>query len=202
MTQDELARLIDSNRQLKTVTTEAGLEAGLKLAEIADKAGIPWAFAGGIAMHVYGYVRATTDVDMIAAELLALDSKEKLSFGGESYGVTVEDTEITVDWIVRDDEHADFYMNALRDAFEVESGLKIISPEWMVILKHLAGRSKDQLDLTWLLEKKNLVNREIVVANIKEVLGKYAGFLITALESEFDSADLLRLRGERSKYKD
>lgn len=202
MNQDELSRLIDSNRQVKTVTTEAGLEAGLKLAEIADKAGIPWAFAGGIAMHVYGYVRATTDVDMIAGEVLTLESSEKLSFGGESYRVAVEGDEITVDWIVRDDEHAAFYENALRDALEVKSGLKIISPEWMVILKHLAGRPKDQLDLTWLLERNDLVKREIVIANIKEVLGKYAVFLIPAFQSEFDYADVLRLRGERSKYKD
>lgn len=200
MTQDDLARLIERNSQVETVTTETGVEAGLKLAGIANRAEIRWAFAGGIAMHIYGYVRATSDVDMIGSELLGLESKKKLSFGGESYLVEVGERVITVDWIVRNDEHAEFYMTALAEALEIKSGLRIIAPEWLVIIKHLAGRPKDQLDLIWLLQADELVNRQKVVANIKKVLGKYASYLIQDLQSEFDYADLLRMRGERSKY--
>ncbi len=200
MTQQDLERLIDLNSRVKTVTTETGIDAGLKLAEIAEKSNIQWAFAGGIAMHIFGYVRATTDVDIIADELLGLESQKNLSFGGQSYLVEVRDEIITVDWIVRDDESSKFYQAALAEAFEVKSGVRIISPEWMVIIKHLAGRAKDQLDLIWLLQASDLVNREKVIANIKKVLGEYAIFLIKDIQNEFDYADVLRMRGERNKY--
>lgn len=200
MTEDELARLIDRNSQVETVTPETGIDAGLQLAKVANNAGIRWAFAGGIAMHIYGYVRATTDVDMIAAALLELESKKKLSFGGESYLVEVDRSMITVGWIVRNDEHAEFYTTALAEALEIKDGLRIISPEWLVIIKHLAGRPKDRLDLIWLLQANQLVDRKKVVVNIKKVLGKYASYLINDLQSDFDYADLLVMRGERSKY--
>ncbi len=200
MTEKDLERLIDRNSQVTTVPTETGIAAGMKLAAIADESYIKWAFVGGIAMHVYGYVRATTDVDLIADELLSVDSKKKLSFGGESYLVEVGESVITVDWIVRDDESAKFYQAALAEAIEIRNGIRIISPEWMVVIKHLAGRPKDQLDLIWLLQESNLVDREKVVANIEKVLGEYAIYLIRDLQSDFDYADVLRMRGKRNKY--
>lgn len=65
MTQEYLEKLITRNSAVETISTEIGIEAGLTLAEIAEKENIAWAFAGGIAMHIYGYVRATTDVDVL-----------------------------------------------------------------------------------------------------------------------------------------
>ncbi len=200
MTQNDLERLIERNSAVETITTESGISAGLKLAELAEKANIQWAFAGGIAMHIYGYVRATTDVDIIAEDLLNIESKKKLTFGGESYQVKVEESLITVDWIVRNDENTEFYLSALTDALEIKNGIRVVSPDWLVILKHLSGRPKDQLDLIWLLQESDLVDRKLVIKNIEKVLGKYAVFLIKAVQSEFDYADVLRMRGERSKY--
>jgi len=75
-------------------------------------------------MHIYGYVRATTDVDVIADESLGIESKKKLSFGGESYLIEVGDDIISVDWIVRDDESAKFYSAALTEAVEVKNGIR------------------------------------------------------------------------------
>ena len=89
---------------------------------------------------------------------------------------------------------------ALADALEIENGIRIVSPEWLVILKHLSGRPKDQLDLIWLLQERDLVNREQVRENIQRVLGEYATYLIRDLQSEFDYADVLKLRGARNKY--
>lgn len=54
--------------------------------------------------------------------------------------------------------------------------------------------------MIWLLQESNFVNREQVISNIEKVLGEYAVFLIKDLQSEFDYADVLRMRGERSKY--
>ena len=200
MTQEDLKRIIERNSAIETVSTEIGIEAGLILAKVAANAGISWAFAGGIAMHIYGYVRATTDVDVIAAELLDHNSDRNLSFGGESYRVAVGERLITVDWIVRTDENKKFYEMALADALEIENGIRIVSPEWLVILKHLSGRPKDQLDLIWLLQESDLVNREQVRENIQRVLGEYATYLIRDLQSEFDYADVLKMRGARNKY--
>ena len=200
MTQEDLKRIIERNSAIETVSTEIGIEAGLILAKVAANAGIAWAFAGGIAMHIYGYVRATTDVDVIAAELLDHNSDRNLSFGGESYRVAVGKRLITVDWIVRTDENKKFYEMALADALEIENGIRIVSPEWLVILKHLSGRPKDQLDLIWLLQESDLVNREQVRKNIQRVLGEYATYLIRDLQSEFDYADVLKMRGARNKY--
>ncbi len=202
MRHEDLEQLIDRNSKIKTVTTETGIDAGLKLAEIATKSNISWAFAGGMAMHIYGYVRATTDVDLIATDVLDLKSQRKLSFGGESYLVEVGEDIITVDWIVRNDDNAKFYSHALADAIEIKNGIRVISPEWLVVIKHLAGRSKDQLDLIWLLQESDLVDREKVITNIQNVLGEYAVYLIKDLQNEFDYADVLRMRGERNKYED
>lgn len=156
MTQKDLEGLIERNSAVETISTETGINAGLKLAELAEKANIQWAFAGGIAMHIYGFVRATTDVDVIAGDLLSLESKRRLSFGGESYQVEVGQNLITVNWIVRNDEHAKFYLPALADALEIKNGIRIVSPEWLVILKHLSGRPKDKLDLIWFCRKGSL----------------------------------------------
>ena len=201
MTREYLEKLITRNSAVETISTEIGIEAGLTLAEIAEKENIAWAFAGGIAMHIYGYVRATTDVDVIADDLLNLESIKDLSFGGESYQVEIGKKLVTVDWIVRNDDDTKFYVAALVEALEVQNGIKIISPEWLVILKHLSGRPKDQLDLTWLLQESDLVNRQKVEENIKKVLGEYASYLIRDLQSEFDYADVIKMRGERNKYK-
>ena len=201
MTQEDLERIIKRNSAIETVSTEIGIEAGLTLAELAEKENVTWAFAGGIAMHIYGYVRATMDVDIIADDLLNLESTKDLTFGGESYQVKIGKRSITVDWIVRNDEDKNFYRAALAEALEVENGIKIVSPEWLVILKHLSGRPKDQLDLTWLLQESDLVNREKVKENIVRVLGEYATYLIRDLQSEFDYADVIKMRGERNKYK-
>ena len=201
MTADDLEKIIKSNSAKETVSTDVGIKAGLTLAELAEKAAIDWAFAGGIAMHIYGFDRATSDVDIISNDVLNLESTKNLSFGGESYQVEIGEKLITVDWIVRNDEFAKFYFPALAEAVKIAGSIRIIAPDWLVILKHLAGRPKDQIDLIWLLQENGLVNREKVVENIKSVLGEFAIYLINDLQSEFDYADVLKMRGERSKYK-
>jgi hypothetical protein len=58
---------------------------------------------GGVAMHLYGFARATQDVDMLAERLPQLTPKPPLSFGGQSYTVPTGEKEVRVDFIVRDD---------------------------------------------------------------------------------------------------
>lgn len=54
------------------------------------------------------------------------------------------------------------------------SGIRLISPEWLVVLKMFAGRKKDYDDAVFLLEQKDLVNRSLVKQNIVSVAGEDA----------------------------
>ena len=99
-----------------------------------------------------------------------MEATRQLTFGGERYKVEVDGREINADWIVRRDKYKELYREALNDAAEID-GRKIISPEWLVVMKYAAGRAKDHLDLLWLLQQKNLVNRKTVSQKLKKLLG-------------------------------
>jgi hypothetical protein len=190
---------IQTSAVSRSIPTEVGVKAAEIASDLAEANGIVCALAGGIAMHIYGFTRATTDVDLIASDRLPLTSKKKLTFGGESYRIKVGKREVQVDAIVRNDELTAIYQAALADALETDANVKIISPEWMAILKHLAGRAKDKLDLIWLLQQDGLVDRKKVQKNLVKAIGKQSAFFVyEEMKSEFDYADFLKMR-ERSK---
>lgn len=175
----------------QSISTEEGLEVARVASIQAHTKGIVCALAGGLAMHLYGFTRATMDVDMIADRPLGWSAKDKLSCGGETYSATVGSRAIDLDWILRDDFFREFYEAALRDAIEVESDLFVISPEWMVILKYIAGRGKDQIDLLWLLQKPDLVKRDEVRTLMIATMGEKAAALpLRELERYFQQADI------------
>ena len=194
MSREELEKLIEKNLAAQTVSTETGLRVAQKIKEIADRENIEFAIAGGLAMHLYGFERATKDVDFVAERGLPLKIVRYLSFGGERYKVEIGDEKIDVDWIMRRDNYKNFYKQALADATELKSW-KILTPEWLVILKYIAGSAKDRLDLLWLLQQKTLVKRKKVKENIVKVIGELgaAGFLL-GLQREYDLADVMGLR--------
>lgn len=190
---------ISSSAVSRSIPTDVGVKAAEIASDLAEANGIVCALAGGIAMHIYGFTRATTDVDLIASEKLPLTSKKKLTFGGESYRIMVGKREVQVDAIVRNDELTAIYQAALADALETDANVKIISPEWMAILKHLAGRAKDKLDLIWLLQQDGLIDRKKVQKYLVKAIGKQSAFFVyEEMKSEFDYADFLKMR-ERSK---
>ncbi len=194
MSEAEIKKLIEKNLAQHTVSTETGLRVADNLQEIAEKENVDFAIAGGLAMHLYGFVRATTDVDFVANRRISLEVKRYLSFGGERYEVEIDGEKIDTDWIVRRDIYAEIYQQALTDAAKI-NGRKIISPEWLVIMKYSAGRGKDRLDLLWLLQQKDLVNRKKINQHLKNLLGELGaiGFL-TGLQREYDLADVMGAR--------
>jgi len=166
----------------------------------AEKEGVTCALAGGIAMHLYGYLRATHDVDLLATRDLELPREEKLSFGGFSHSIQVGARKIMVDVIVRDDLFRDFYEAALRDARRNAEGWLIVRPEWMVILKYMAGRSKDILDLLWMLREPGLVDRDKVAQSLEQVLGKLgAEAALRGLEPYYLQAEVMRAGDEHGR---
>jgi len=200
MSQEELINRYKSAIAKRDITTEDGLKAAAIIAKQAGREGVEWAIAGGIAMHIFGYLRATQDVDLLASDKLNLPHENVLSFGGESYSVQVGERKILVDVIVRDDFFQSFYEAALRDAQSLPDVGRIITPEWMVILKYLAGRSKDILDLLWLLKEPGLVDRGKVAQLFEQVMGKTgAEVALRGLEPFYIQAEVMRAGDENGE---
>ena len=193
MTTKELKNYVEKNRKKNskstTIDTDTGLSALEQVAVTADKENAEWALVGGIAMHIYGSNRMTSDVDVISEKALSLIAERPLSFGGERYLSQVGGKDVAVDWIVRKDEAKPFYVNALRDAVKI-ADVPIITPEWLVILKYLAGRFKDQQDAVFLLKTKGLVNRRLLKRKVVETAGgTFWALIANHLRRWYDLAD-------------
>jgi hypothetical protein len=174
MSENEIVELIRKNIENPTISTDTGLAAAQEIGRIAARERVEWALAGGVAMYLYGSPRLTKDVDIVASAHLSLQPEAQLSFGGSHYTVEVGKYKVTVDWIVRSDGYAKYYRKALTEAVQLPSGMKIIAPEWLVILKILAGRQRDYDDAMFLLGQKDLVNRPLIKQKIVDVAGEDA----------------------------
>ncbi len=183
----------------KAISTEEALIAAKYALAIADKDGVISAICGGLAMHIYGFTRATRDIDFIADKKIELESYKELSFGGLAYKVKINEKEYEIDWILRNDEQKDLYAAALRDRIILDNLLPIISPEWLVIIKHVAGRGKDHMDCIWLLRQNDLVNRNKMFSIVKRIMGAHAFWAIKDLESIILEADLMKAKDERNE---
>ncbi len=138
--------------------------------ELAEANNIEWALVGGLAMRFYGSSRLTQEVDIIASKTLPMISQSLLKQGGARYHIQTAERIVAVDWIIRSDEAKNFYQAALNDFVMIEN-VPIITPEWLVILKYIAGRFNDKEDSVFLLSRSNTVNR----SKIKESVLKIGG---------------------------
>ncbi len=148
--------LLDDESAMETIET---------VGKLADENNIDWALAGGLAVILYGSDRLTKDVNIIASKTLPLKNEGLLMQGGERYHIQTSKREVAVDWITRNDEAEKFYQQALKDAVMIQE-TPILTPEWLIILKFIAGRFKDQEDGVFLLSKTGLVDRN----KIKEMI--------------------------------
>ncbi|HEY0461581.1 MAG TPA: hypothetical protein VGC97_20760 [Pyrinomonadaceae bacterium] len=186
---------------LDLLDEQSATEAIQTVAEIAEANGIDWALVGGLAMALYGSNRTTKDIDIIADKLLPLENAGLLRQGGERYLIKTAKKEVAVDWIIRKDEFRKLFAEALREAVRIND-VPILTPEWLVILKFIAGRFKDQEDAVFLLSRNGLVNRN----TIKEHIIKHAGAIAWGLAKHgyqrlYDLADG-RTREEERNAKD
>jgi hypothetical protein len=156
MSEEDYKRLVERALQDPAnlmIATDTGIEAAQKVGRLAAQEEIEWALAGGLAMHLYGSPRLTKDVDIIASRNLSLTPEHRLQFGGSSYTLQVGKYAVQIDWIVRSDGYRKYYRAALNDAIELSNGLRLVKPEWLVILKINAGRQKDLDDIVFLLKQ-------------------------------------------------
>ncbi len=172
--------LLDDESAMQTIET---------VGKLADENDIDWALAGGLAVILYGSDRLTKDVDIIASKTLPLKKEGLLVQGGERYFVKAAKKKVAVDWIIRNDEAKKFYQEALKNAVKIED-TPILSPEWLIILKYIAGRFKDQEDCVFLLSRKGLASRKKIKQLILKIGGNetWAAFK-AGLERWYDLAD-------------
>jgi hypothetical protein len=168
----ELIGKVLQNAANPTISTDTGVEAAQQIGQLADREKIEWALAGGLAMHLYGSPRHTKDVDIIASKQLSLTPQHPLTFGGSSYTLQVGRYAVQIDWIVRNDGYERFYRAALQEAIDLPNGLRIVTPEWLVILKYNAGRQKDLDDIVFLLRQEKIVDRPIVKQKVIDTAGE------------------------------
>jgi hypothetical protein len=184
------------------IDPKEGLAKAAKFIREAQAAGIKVAIGGGLAMNCYGLVRATKDVDLIVDRVpdVKIGGKKALSFGG----VGGEMEGVQIDWICRNDERAQVYQAALEapvmlSPWKGAERVPVVSPEWLVVMKHIAGRAKDENDLQWLLRQPGLVNRAKMKKGIRALFGAHAWMLLDALESDIFLADFSEKRDARGK---
>ena len=143
------------------------------IGKIAEENNISWALVGGLAMNFYGSDRLTKDIDMISNKRLPMPKEKivgQLKQGGERYQAETDKKTVSIDWIIRNDEFKKMFQDALSEAVLIDE-IPVLTPEWLVILKFIAGRFKDQEDAVFLLSRKGLVNREIIKKKIVKHFG-------------------------------
>jgi hypothetical protein len=154
----------------------------------AEAEGQKAAVLGGFAMQLYGSQRLTSDLDFVADEAPRFtEGVGTISFGGVKF---VSPGGIPVDWIVREDEHAHLYADALENAVVLDN-IPTVTPEHLAVIKLSTGRPKDYDDLMYLLQEEGLVD----VARARRIAYQYLGGKFAA--DEFNSALLeARIRKE------
>lgn len=185
--------------EIDLLDSESAKEAIVSVGELAAANGVDWALVGGIAVALYGGDRNTKDVDVIANKLLPLASEGTLRQGGERYSIKAAKREVYVDWILRNDEFKKLFAVALSEAVKIND-VPILTPEWLVILKFIAGRFKDQEDAVFLLSRKGLVNRRIIKEKIIKHVGREAwGLARHGYERWYEIADGRSREEERNE---
>lgn len=175
MSEKEYQQLVErmlENAASPMISSDTGVAAAQQAGQLAAQEEIEWAVAGGLAMYFYGSPRLTKDVDIIASQDLALTPAHRLSIGGSSYTLQVGNYSVQVDWIVRSDGYQKYYRVALKESVTLPNGLRVVSPEWLVILKLNAGRQKDYDDIVFLLKQPKLVDRPTVKQKVVETTGE------------------------------
>lgn len=187
--------------ELPTLDEDSAKEAISAVGELAEANNIDWALAGGMAVIVYGSDRLTKDVDIIASQLLPPKFKiaGRLRQGGERYVIETKKRATNVDWIIRSDDFKTMFSEALAESVNI-NGVPVLTPEWLVILKFIAGRFKDQEDAVFLLSRSGLVDRRIIKEKIVKHAGRKAWQLArSGYQRWFDMADGRSREEERNE---
>jgi len=164
--------------------------AAVEVASIAEGEHVRVALIGGYAMQHYGSERLTGDLDVAATDRIrGLPRGKALSFGGEQ---TRARNKVPVDVVVRSDDYADLYEDAIESAQRIRGvPLPVARPEHLAAMKMVAGRARDEMDLGFLISSGQL-DLKRAKAIIKKHLGRYA---VTEFERIVDETKWKASRG-------
>ncbi len=78
--------------------------------------------------------------------------------------------------------------------------ISVLTREWLVILKFIAGRRKDQEDTVFLLSRRDLANRYLIKEHIIKIVGATAwGLAKHGYQRWYDLADGRTREEERNE---
>lgn len=164
----------ESSKRHRKLLGSEDIDRGLQeIADIAAREGLPVLLVGGVALHYYGSERLTADIDIVAQAPLPSELPEDgvLGIGGAK---THTPSGVPLNWISRWGDFAHVFNEALQHGQPLESvPIPVASPEYLVAMKMIAGRDKDDLDLIALLQSGEV---DIAKARrmVKRLLGAYA----------------------------
>jgi hypothetical protein len=128
-------------------------EAARQVISLAARNHIRVALVGGLALQHYGSHRLTGDVDIVAsAPLPGVPKLKTLTFGGEG---TRAPNGVPVCVIRRRDAYHRLYRAALTHAVPLH-GFPTVPLEYIAAMKLVAGRSKDMVDLEFMISSGRL----------------------------------------------
>jgi hypothetical protein len=141
------------------------------LLDAFERRGIEYGLCGGLAVASYGYVRATQDIDL----LIKADDLDAIREAAYSCGFTIdngvmsfervtmhrftkiperddpthEDTPLSLDCILVDAKNHEAWetRQPIRTRGKV---VNTVSPQGLILMKHLSSRLKDHLDIEYL----------------------------------------------------
>ena len=185
--------------ELNLFDSESVAEAVDAISELATANGIEWALAGGLATALHGGDLNTRDIEIIANKFLPLKNQGLLRKGGKRYSIKTARSDFSVDWILRNDAFKKLFAVALSEAARINE-IPVLTPEWLVILKFIAGRFKDQEDAVFLLSRKGLVDRRSIKEKIIKHIGREAwGLAKHGYNRWYDMADGRTREEERNE---
>lgn len=130
------------------------------------------ALVGGVALQMYGSPRFTKDVDFIMdgplSDLGSLRHVKRIEFGGDVYTAP---NGVKLDLILRNDEYADLYEDALANVVGTPQGVYVVRAEHLAAMKLAAGREKDLLDLKWMIRQEDLLD----LKKAREIIYRFMG---------------------------
>ncbi len=144
------------------------LDEFINITEGLNKRGIEYAVCGGWAMAIHGFLRATTDIDLLILTESLNDAREAaieagfdieglpLNFDGgktKIRRISKIDREtkelITLDLLLVTEVFKDVWNG--RQKVKWKNGTyQVVSPKGMIVMKEAAGRPKDLIDLDYL----------------------------------------------------
>jgi hypothetical protein len=135
------------------------------LGNLLTRAGLPYALIGGHAVNVWVEPRFTADVDVTVQATVDDLARLKASLAAEGYAVVREhgvELASGPDFIRFTSPRAgvtlevqtaktDFQREVIRRAAPAGGGVRVASPEDLIVMKLIANRAKDRADLEGLL---------------------------------------------------